>query len=78
MLFRRGRRSYLRTVFLGITAMGVLLWASVYRFNVPADLLWEYFYATVLVMGAVILCAALTVLLWLGARRLLRGRRQDS
>lgn len=78
MLFRRGRRSYLRTVFLGITAMGVLLWASVYRFNVPADLLWEYFHATVLVMGAVILCAALTVLLWLGARRLLRGRRQDS
>ena len=77
MLFRRGRRSYLRTVFLGIIAMGVLLWASVYRFNVPGDVLWEYFVATLLVLGASILCAGLAALALLGIRRLLRRARQD-
>lgn len=78
MLFRRGRRSYLRTVFLGIIAMGVLLWASVYRFNVPGDVLWEYFVATLLVLGATILCAALVALALLGIRHLLRRAGQDS
>lgn len=78
MLFRRRRRSHGRTVFLGIVAMGVLLWASVYRFNVPGDVLWEYFLATLMVLGGVILCAALVALLILGVRQLLRGRHDDS
>lgn len=78
MLFRRRRRSHQRTVFLGIVAMGVLLWASVYRFNVPGDVLWEYFLATLLVLGGVILCAALVALLILGVRQLLRRCQDDS
>ncbi|MEQ8517292.1 MAG: hypothetical protein RIC38_16970 [Chromatocurvus sp.] len=78
MLIRRRRRSYLRTVFLGIAAMAVLLWASVYRFNVPADVLREYFLATLLVLGGVILVAGLAAFLLLGARHLLRRRHQDD
>lgn len=78
MLFRRKRRSHARTVFLGICAMGVLLWASVYRFNVPVDVVKEYFLATLAAMGAVVLLAGLSALLILGIRQLLRRRREQD
>jgi len=74
MLFRRKRRSHARTVFLGICAMGVLLWASVYRFNVPADVLKEYFLVTLIAMGVIVALAGISVLLLLGIRQLLRRR----
>lgn len=78
MLFRRKRRSHGRTVFLGLCAMGVLLWASVYRFNVPADVLKEYFIATLAAMGFVVLLAGLSALLLLGIRQVLRRRREQD
>lgn len=78
MLFRRKRRSHARTVFLGICAMGALLWASVYRFNVPADVLKEYFYATLVAMTAVVVLAGISASLLLGVRHLLRRRRGDD
>lgn len=78
MLFRRKRRSHARTVFLGICAMGVLLWASVYRFNVPAEVLKEYFLVTLAAMGVVVLLAGLSALFVLGIRQLLRRRREKD
>ncbi|MFN2328491.1 MAG: hypothetical protein ABR612_06205 [Chromatocurvus sp.] len=78
MLFRRRRRSHVRTVFLGIGAMGVLLWASVYRFNVPTDVLKEYFYSTLVAMAAVVVLAGISASLLLGVRHLLRRWRGDD
>lgn len=78
MLLRRKRRGHMRTVFLGICAMGVLLWASVYRFNVPVDVLKEYFLATLFTMAAVIVLAGFSALLLLGGRQLLRRWREKD
>jgi uncharacterized membrane-anchored protein len=75
MLLRRRRRSHLRTVLLGIAAMGVLLWAAVYRFNVPTELLWESLQLTLFVVGVIIGLAAVVATLWALGRRFLRRRR---
>ena len=78
MRLRGRKRSHVRTVFLGICAMAVLLWAAVYRFNIPADILMAYFQGTLLVLAAVVGLSALAALVWVGLRRIRRGRRRDS
>ncbi|MAL95864.1 MAG: hypothetical protein CME40_12370 [Haliea sp.] len=65
-LFRRG---YLRTAVLGTVAMGVLVWAAVDRFEVPAERVWEMFQVALLLVGLLVLAAALPAALWVAWRR---------
>lgn len=64
----RGRR----TVFLGVLATGVFVWAAIDRFDVPAaEMGWLLLYCVVGVVATVLL-AALCVGLVVGMKSLLR------
>lgn len=64
----RGRR----TVFLGVLATIVFVWAAITRFDVPAEeMAWLMAYCVIGVLVTVLL-AALCVGLAIGARRLFR------
>lgn len=65
-LFRRG---YLRTAVLGTVAMAVLIWTAVDRFEVPIQQVWTMFQASVLLIGLLVLSAALTTALWVAWKR---------
>ncbi len=68
MIRSRGRR----TIFLGVLATVVFVWAAIYRFDVPAeDMAWLMFYC---VMGVLLtmLLAAICVGLVIGTRALIR------
>lgn len=64
----RGRR----TVFLGVLATVVFVWAAVYRFDVPAaEIGWLMFYCVIVVLATMVL-AALCVGLVIAVKSLLR------
>ncbi len=67
----KARRRYYRTIILGVLAMATLLWAAIDQFGLSWEEMAELFLATLLVVGAVIVLAALVALLWIGLRRLL-------
>ncbi len=69
----KARRRYYRTIILGVLAMATLLWAAIDQFGLSYEEMAELFIATLLVVGAVIVLAALVALLWIGLRRLLGG-----
>jgi hypothetical protein len=61
-----------RTLFLGILATVVFVWAAITRFDVPAeDMAWLFVYC-ILGVFTTMLLAALTVALFVGLRRLSR------
>ena len=68
----RARQRYYRTTVLAVIAMGTLIWAAMDQFGISRQEMTELFFGAVLVVALVIVCAALTVLLWLGLRTLLR------
>ncbi len=68
----KSARRYWRTVILGTLALGVLVWAAVEQFDVPIEEVQSLLLGTVLAVLLVIAAAGLFVLLWMGARRLLR------
>ncbi|MEM1111758.1 MAG: hypothetical protein AAGI11_07610 [Pseudomonadota bacterium] len=68
------RRRYLRTIFLGIAAMGTLVWAAVDQFDIPVEEMLDLFLTSAAVMGLVIVAAGLSVALWVGLRQLFKGR----
>ncbi len=67
----RKNRRYLRTLLLGIAAMGTLVWAAIEQFDIPPEEMLELFLASLLVLGVVIVAAAVVVALWQGLRYLL-------
>ena len=69
----RARKRYYRTIVLGVLALATLLWAAVDQFGLSWEEMAELFLATLLVVGGVIVLAALVALLWVGLRRLLGG-----
>ena len=71
----RGSRRYIRTILLGIMALAALVWVAVDQFGISRREISELFLGTVLVVGVVIVVAALMALLWIGLRRLLSGPR---
>ena len=52
--------------------LAVLVWAAIEQFDVPAREMLDIFLAALLVVGLVIVAAAITVALWAGLRRLLK------
>ena len=63
------RRGYRRTAVLGTLAMAVLIWAAVDRFEVPAERVWAMFQTTLLLVGLLMLAAALPAALWVAWKR---------
>ncbi|MDO8863901.1 hypothetical protein Q6D67_19620 [Haliea sp. E1-2-M8] len=66
------RRRHVRTLILGVLAMGVLVWGAVDTFEVPLERLWELFLQTLAVVAVLILAAAGAAVLWILLRRLLK------
>ena len=62
-----------RTVFLGVLATVVFVWAAITRFDVPAEeMAWLLLYCVLGVLTTMLM-AALTVAVFLGVRRLGRA-----
>ena len=62
-----------RTLFLGVLATCVFVWAAIDRFDVPAEeMAWLFVYCILGVLTTMLL-AALTVAVFIGLRRLLGG-----
>jgi hypothetical protein len=70
----RANRRYIRTLVLGIIALGTLVWVAVDQFGVPPAELADLFLATLLVVSLVIGAAGVVALLWVGLRRLRQRR----
>ncbi len=68
----RAQRRYLRTVLLGIAAMGTLIWAAVHQFAISWSEVRQLFIATVIGVILVIALAGAGAILWAGLRRLTR------
>ena len=71
MMFGRGNRGR-RTVFLGVLATVVFVWAAIYRFDVPAREMGQLMLYCVVGVLATVLLAALCVGLVIGVKSLLR------
>jgi succinate dehydrogenase/fumarate reductase cytochrome b subunit len=69
----KANRKYWRTCILGLLAMGTLIWTAVDQFDIPVEEMKALFYTTLIVVGAIILLAALVVALWIGLRYLFRS-----
>ncbi len=69
------KRRYLRTIFLGIAAMGTLVWAAIDQFDIPAEEMLDLFLLAALAIFVVIVAAGVTVAVWQGLKYLLEGRR---
>ena len=64
---------YRRTVFLGVLATVVFVWAAITRFDVPAEeMAWLLAYCVFGVLGTMVL-AALTMAVFIGLKRLARA-----
>lgn len=66
------RRRYVRTIILGVIAMGVLVWGAVDTFEVPPEQLWTLFLQTLAVLALLMLAAAAVAGLWVLLRQLLK------
>jgi hypothetical protein len=69
----KAKKRYYRTIILGVLALATLLWAAVDQFGLSYEEMAQLFVATLLVVGGVIVLAALVALIWVGLRRLLGG-----
>ncbi|MGB1141531.1 MAG: hypothetical protein ACPG1A_11570 [Halioglobus sp.] len=68
---------FLRTLLLGVAAMGALVWVVIDQFNLDPQEMFELFLTVLLASGVMMLLAALVALLWIGIRRLARGAERD-
>lgn len=67
-------RRFLRTLLLGVAAMGVLVWVVTDQFDIdPRDML-RLFLGVLVASGLLMLAAAATALLWTLLRRVRRRR----
>lgn len=53
--------------------MGALVWSAMDQFDIPWEDMLELMLATLIVIGLVIVAAAITVSLWVGLRKLLHS-----
>jgi uncharacterized membrane protein len=72
------RRRYYRTIFLGVAAMGVLVWSAMEQFGISQQEMLELFYGVLVGVLAMIVLAALLVTVWMLVRRLLRRQPGSS
>jgi hypothetical protein len=68
----RAQRRYLRTLLLGVAAMGTLIWAAVDQFGISWAEMRQLFLAIVIGVMLIIVVAALCVIVWQLVRRLSR------
>lgn len=68
-------RRFLRTLLLGVAAMGVLVWVVVDQFDIDPREMLELFLAVVLASAILMLVAAVVALVWILLRRLARRPR---
>lgn len=66
----RASRRFHRTLFLAIAAMGALVWVVVDQFDISRDEVMVLATSAVLVVGAIILCAALLAGVWVALKKL--------
>lgn len=73
-------RRFLRTLLLGVAAMGVLVWVVVDQFDIDPREMLELFLGVLLASGMLMLAAAVTALLWTFLSKLMRGaaRRKEQ
>jgi hypothetical protein len=64
------KRRYVRTIILGVLAMGALVWGAVDTFEVPPEQLWVLFLQTLAVLAVLMLAAAAVAVLWSLLRQL--------
>lgn len=74
MALSRNAKRYYRTLFLGLAALGALVWFAVDQFDIPWREMRELILLTVLAVAVVIVGAALCTGLWLGLRKFLQSR----
>ncbi len=67
-------RRYYRTIFLGVAAMGVLVWSAIEQFNIEPKVMLQLFLVTLLVLGLVIASAAAVFFVWMWLRRFLEKK----
>ena len=68
----RASRRYYRTIILAVLAMAALVWVAMEQFGISRQEMTGLFLGTVLVAAAVIASAAVTAVLWISLRKLLR------
>ncbi|AQA18846.1 hypothetical protein BST95_11960 [Halioglobus japonicus] len=73
---KKANRKYYRTIFLGVAAMATLIWAAVDQFGIPWEDMLDLLLASLLMMLAIIVAAAVCFGLVVGLRRLIRGPRE--
>ncbi len=69
-------RRFLRTLLLGVAAMGVLVWVVVDQFDIDPREMLELFLGVLLASGLLMVAAAATALLWTLVRRVARRREE--
>ena len=70
----RSAKRYRRTIFLGVLALGTLVWSAVDQFGIPMEEMIDLFLMTVTGVLSVIAVAAVAAALWFSLRWLLRDR----
>jgi hypothetical protein len=65
----KANRRYLRTIILGVLAMGGLIWTAMDLFDIPFEVMRELLLATALGAVLVIVAAGLAVALLAGLRK---------
>jgi hypothetical protein len=70
----KANRKHLRTLILGVLAMGGLVWTAMDQFDIPREVMLDLFLATAMGAGFVILAAGLAAALLIGLRKWLSRR----
>ena len=70
----KANKKYLRTLILGVLAMGGLVWTAMDQFDIPREVMLDLFLATAMWAALVILAAGLAVALLVGLRKWLSRR----
>lgn len=74
---KRDRR-FVRSILIGTFSLAALVWMAIDQFGVRQEEMLELLITAGLVVLAVIIFAGGATLLWVGSRKLLRGRRRGD
>jgi len=68
----RARRRYYRTIFLGVAAMGLLVWSAMDQFGLSPQEMRSAFFTALLLIGTIVTVGAVAAAVWVAFRALLR------
>ena len=75
MAMSRANRRFYRTMVLGLVALALLIWTAIDQFGLSRAEMTDLLIGTLLAVAFTITCAALIAAVWVGLRRLFRGKR---